>query len=112
MNECPCLAIAAEHHSQRSVVRLQGELDVSTRGRLCQALGSALPGHPPVLVVDLSELDFADCAGISILAWAHKLLAAGGSELLVTGAQPAVGRLLQLTGLDTYLRCGALELSK
>jgi anti-anti-sigma factor len=112
MNERPRLAIITEHHSQRSVVRLQGELDVFTRDRLRHAIGSALQGHPPILVVDLSGLDFADCAGISTLVWAQKRLAAGGSELVTIGAKPVVRRLLQLTGLDTYLHLGTPEFSK
>jgi anti-sigma B factor antagonist len=111
MNERPGLAIITEHQSQRSVVRLQGQLDVSTRDRLRLAIGSALEGPPPMFVVDLSGLDFADCAGISILVWAQKRLAEGGSELVVTGAKPIVRRLLQLTGLDTYLHLGTLEFS-
>lgn len=112
MNECPHLAIITERHSQRSVLRLQGELDVSTRDRLRHAVDSALEGHPPILVVDLSGLDFADCAGLSILVCAQKLLMAGGSELVTVGAKPIVRRLLQLTGLDTYLHLGTMERSK
>lgn len=108
MNECPHLVIITEHHSQRSVLRLQGELDLSTREHLRHAIGSALDGHPPVLVVDLSGLGFADCAGLSILVSAQKLLMAGGSELVTIGAKPLVRRLLQLTGLDTYLHHGTL----
>lgn len=112
MNECPHLAIITERHSQRSVLRLQGELDVSTRDRLRHAVDSALEGHPAILVVDLSGLDFADCAGLSILVCAQKLLTAGGSELVTVGAKPIVRRLLQLTGLDTYLHLGTLECPK
>lgn len=112
MNECPYLAIITEHHGQWSVLRLQGELDVSARDRLRHAIDSALESHPPILVVDLSGLDFADCAGLSILVYAQKLLVAGGSELVAVDAKPIVLRLLQLTGLDTYLHLGTLECSK
>lgn len=112
MNESPYLAIITERHSQRSVVRLQGELDVSTRDRLRCAISSALEGHPPLLVVDLSGLGFADCAGLSILVWAHKRLEAGGSELIIIGAKPIVRRVLHLSGLDTYLHLGTLEVLK
>jgi anti-anti-sigma factor len=112
MNERPYLAVITEHQGQRSVLRLQGELDVSTRDRLRHAIGSALEDHPPIFVVDLSGLDFADCAGISILVWAQKRLSARGSELVTTGAKPIVRRLLQLTGLDTYLHLGTLNALK
>jgi anti-anti-sigma factor len=103
MNARPDLAIVTEHHSQRSVLRPHGELDASNTDRLRRAISGALERHPPIIVVDLSELSFADCAGLSVLVWAHKLLARRGHELLITGAKPAVQRLLHLTDLDTYL---------
>jgi anti-sigma B factor antagonist len=112
MNDRSYLAIVTEYHSHRSVLRLQGELDVSTRDCLRHAIGSALEDHPPILGVDLSGLDFADCAGISILVWAQKRLIASGSELVTAGAKPIVQRLLQLTGLDTYLHLSTLALLK
>jgi anti-sigma B factor antagonist len=103
MNPTAHLAVITEHRGQRSVLRLQGELDASNRDRLRSAISSVLENHPPLLVVDLSGLAFIDCAGLSILVWAHKRLAECGHRLVVTGAKPAVQRLLRLTGLDTYL---------
>jgi anti-sigma B factor antagonist len=103
MNPTTHLAVTTEHHGQRSVLRLQGELDASNRDRLHSAISSALEHHPPLLVADLSDLDFIDCAGLSVLVGAHKRLAASGHRLLIAGAKPAVQRLLHLTGLDTYL---------
>jgi anti-sigma B factor antagonist len=103
MNAATHLAVITEHDRQRSVLRLQGELDASNRDRLHSAISSALENHPPLLVVDLSGLDFTDCAGLSVLVWAHKRMAGCGHRLVLTGAKPAVARLLHLTGLGTYL---------
>ena len=103
MNPATHLAVITEHHAQRSVLWLQGELDISNRDQLRNAISCALENHPPLLVVDLSGLDFTDCAGLSVLVWAHKRLAGCGHRLVITGAQPAVQRLLHLTGLATYL---------
>jgi anti-anti-sigma factor len=91
------------------VLRLRGELDASNNDRLRRAISTALELHPPVLVVDLSGLCFTDCAGLSVLVWAHKRLAARGQELVVTGGRPMVRRLLHLTGLDTYLHHSTLD---
>ena len=110
MNPSTHLAVITEHHGQRSVLRLQGELDVSNRDRLHSAISSVLEHHPPLLVVDLFGLEFSDCAGLSVLVWAHKHLAASGHRLLITGANPAVQRLLHLTDLDTYLHLSTLEI--
>jgi anti-anti-sigma factor len=103
VNASTYLAIIAERHRQRSVLRLQGELDVSNRDRLRHAISSALERHPPILVVDLSGLNFTDCAGLSVLVWAHKRLAGRGHQLIITGANPIVWQLLHHAGLDTYL---------
>jgi anti-sigma B factor antagonist len=109
VNPATQLAVMTEHHCQRSVLRLRGELDASNRDHLHNAISSALEHRPPLLVVDLSGLDFTDCAGLSVLVWAHKRVAACGHRLVITGANPAVQRLLHLTGLDTYLHLGAPE---
>lgn len=103
MNPTTHLVVVTERHGQRSVLRLQGELDVSSRDRLHSAISRALEDHPPLLVVDLSGLSFIDCAGLSVLVGAHKRLAGCGHRLLITGAKPAVQRLLHLTGMGTYL---------
>ena len=103
MNPAAHLTVVTDHHGQRSVLRLQGELDASNRDHLQGAISSALEKHPRLLVVDLSDLGFIDCAGVSVLVWAHKRLAGCGHRLVITGATPAVQRLLHLTGLGTYL---------
>jgi len=104
------LAITTECHGQRPVLRLRGELDAANQDQLRCAIRSVLDHHSPrVLVLDLSALGFADCAGLSAVLWAHKRLAGQGHELVLTGIQPLVRRLLGVTGLDTYLHVGTLE---
>lgn len=102
MNPFP-FYVVTEHHGQRSLLRLEGELDVCGTDHLRQAIINALDLAPKTLVADLSAVGFADCAGLSVLAWAHELQAGHGHELIITGCQPVVRRLLSLTGFDIYL---------
>jgi len=101
------LAITIHHRGRRSVLRLHGELDASAEDRLRSAIGNALNRSPELVVVDLSELAFMDCSGLSVLVWAHRRLAEQERQLLITGAQPVVQRLVRLTGLDKYLNVSA-----
>jgi anti-sigma B factor antagonist len=105
----PYLGITTCHIGRRSVLHLQGELDVCTRERLRCAISSAVKHRPELLAVDLSALRFMDCAGLSVLVWAHQRLAGQQCQLLITGAQPIVQRLIRLTGLDTYLHLSTPE---
>jgi anti-anti-sigma factor len=104
------LAITTERQRQRSVLRLRGELDAANQDLLRRVIRSVLDHHGPrVLVLDLSALRFADCAGLSAVLWAHKHLAGQGRELVLAGIQPPVRRLLDVTGLGTYLHVSTLE---
>jgi anti-anti-sigma factor len=95
--------IVTEHHDQWSLLRLHGELDVCGTNHLRQAIRNALDRAPKTLVVDLSALGFADCSGLSVLAWAHESQARHGRELIITGCQPIVRRLLSITWFNMYL---------
>jgi anti-anti-sigma factor len=106
----PYLAIVTVHRDRRSVMRLCGELDGGNRDHLRRAIRAVLSYHHPLtLTIDLSALSFTDCAGLSVMVWAHKLLAEQGRELVITGAQPSIRRLLHLTDLDTYLHLSTSE---
>jgi RNA polymerase sigma-B factor len=99
----PYFVISAEQDGQRFILRLGGELDLTNKDVLWLAVRDALERHPALLVVDLAALGFMDCAGLSVLIEAHRQLAASHRQLLITGAQPIVRRLICLLGLDTYL---------
>ena len=94
------LRITAEHYGSWSELRLDGELDVCNRDLLENAISEALERGSRLLAVDLSALAFMDCAGLSVLAEAHRLMARSQRRLVLAGARPIVRRLIGLTGLD------------
>ena len=100
----PYLAITGEHHGQHSLLQLRGELDAASRADLRRAACAMLNLHrPQLLVLDLSALSFADCAGLAVIASIHRRQEEQGRRLLITGVQPIVQRLLRLTGLAEHL---------
>jgi anti-anti-sigma factor len=106
----PQLTLIAEHDGRRSVLKLLGELDLCSSDDLRHAVGTIVEQHDPKsLTLDLSALTFTDCAGLSVLVWARNCLAERGHELVITGSQPIVRRLLALTGLATYLGLDAAD---
>jgi anti-sigma B factor antagonist len=100
------LVIVTEHHGRQSVLRLLGELDLSNKDLLRDAISGALEHGPRVLVLDLSGLSFMDCGGLRVLVQTHKHLAEDQRQLFVAGSRPMVRRLIRITGLDAYLRLG------
>src|ERR1700678_240287 len=80
------------------VLRVRGDEDRSTQGRRRQALTRALGAQADV-VVDLTELVFADASLMVDLAMLARRLRAHGQAILLRGAQPQIRTLIELVGL-------------
>jgi len=81
------------------VVRVRGELDMSTAPALSEALGDAAPPSATVLV-DLAGVAFLDSTAIGTLVAAGKARRDAGGRLQIGARSPIVERVLQITGLD------------
>jgi anti-anti-sigma factor len=77
----------------------RGDEDRSTQGRRRQALTRAFRAQADV-VVDLSELVFADASLMVDLAMLARRLRRHGRALLLRGAQPQIRTLIELVGLN------------
>jgi anti-sigma B factor antagonist len=88
--------------ADRLVVTVAGELDLAASDELREILVTAVAAHP-VVVVDLAACPFMDSSGLrSLLAAAHRAQESG-HLLSLAGVQPAVQRVIELTGMDTVL---------
>jgi anti-sigma B factor antagonist len=84
----------------RLLVRLAGELDISTAPILERRLREALDGGGRRLVVDLRGLDFLDSTGLTLLVRWGRGAEQDGYDLALVRGGPRVHRLFELTGLD------------
>jgi len=80
------------------LLRCRGDEDRATQGCRRQALARAIRSKADV-VVDLSELAFADPSLMLDLAVLARRLRASGGGIQLRGAQPQVRRVIMLVGL-------------
>ena len=80
------------------VLRVSGDEDRTTSGRRRRPLSAAIAATRDV-IVDLSELNFADPSLMIDLACLAQRLRAHGRTLLLRHPQPGVRRLIELVGL-------------
>jgi anti-anti-sigma factor len=99
------LEAARERHGTSVVLRIAGDLDLSTEARLRAALLGAVDGAQPVrlLVVDLAEVRFCGARGLGVLLDAAAAARSRGCALVVAGSPPTLTRLAGLLGLDLDL---------
>lgn len=93
---------------QKTVLRLLGELDVSSSSALEDELRRV--SGSPLIVLDLRELEFIDSTGLGVLVKTHQRMRDEGDQLALIEGNGQVKRLLELTGLDQQLKIiGSLE---
>ena len=86
------------------VVRLAGELDLSTAAELRQLLlNVAESGSAATVVLDMSDVRFIDAHSIGLIVGASKAAKVRGRELQVDGLDGLAARVFRLVGLEPML---------
>jgi anti-sigma B factor antagonist len=83
-----------------SVVRADGELDVSTAPQLRQTITSALDDGGDRVIVDLTAVTFMDSTTLGVLIGAHNRVRESGGFLGLVCPDDKVRRVFRITGLD------------
>ena len=84
----------------KTIIAVTGRVDTTTAPEL--EAGLKLEGGE-TLTLDLSGVPYMSSAGLRCLLTAQKTLMAGGGAMTVTGVQPAVKEVLEITGFDSIL---------
>lgn len=84
------------------VLGVTGEVDMLTAAQLEQTITTALDGRPPILVVDLSLVEFLASAGMHVLLVTREV-AGGFTRFRVVATGNATLRPLQVAGLTEYI---------
>lgn len=89
--------------SERTLMTLEGDLDLATAGQLHERLDELARAGITRIALDLSDLQFLDSTGLSVLLTEHHRVEALGGELVILSPTRRVRRVFQITGLDRYL---------
>jgi anti-anti-sigma factor len=94
--------IARSEQSGAIVVEVAGDVDTTTAPALVEAADEALAAAPPVLVVDLSRVEFLASPGLTALLTIQRN-AGSTTAVRIVAAGRATLRPIQLTGLEESL---------
>jgi len=85
------------------VLALEGEFDLAAAPSLREHLDAARLKATRGVVLDCAEVTFVDSSGLRELLGARTALRDAGKTLVLAALQPAVVRLLELTGASAAL---------
>ncbi|MCL1869828.1 MAG: STAS domain-containing protein [Promicromonosporaceae bacterium] len=84
---------------EASVVRMWGEIDAALRAEAGAALAGALEQDHPV-IVDATQVDFIDSAGVAFLVQLCRLGSDEGLKVSLRNPPPVVAEVLHLVGVE------------
>jgi anti-anti-sigma factor len=87
---------------QRAVIRVPGDLDITTLGGLGQALGVSLQAGAAEVIVDASHVSYCSSSGITALVRASRQAAAAGVRMQVAPSE-VVRQMIDLTATAQLL---------
>ncbi len=97
------VAMRCEDKDRIQTVSVGGEVDLASAPRLhaliCQAKERA-DDDPPRVIVDLSEVEFMDTAGLGAVLEESNAIRQSGGRLCLVAREGPVTRLLEITGLS------------
>jgi anti-anti-sigma factor len=95
------------------VAHIRGEVDMSNAGEVSTALQSAVLQSAAGLVIDFSETEYLDSAGLHFVFDLGKRLRDRGQRLfLVVPPESPVGAVLEIVNVDSLApRCDSLDLA-
>lgn len=82
------------------IVRVRGEIHVSTAPEFTQRLTAAIESGKTAVVLDMSEVEFIDSTGLSVLLNGLRLVTQMHGRMAIVCTNPTVLRLFQITSLD------------
>jgi anti-sigma B factor antagonist len=91
--------IREERTGATTVLRLAGELDMTTAPCLRSRLDDLISAGRSQILVDLRELTFCDSAGLTTLIQGDRHCTAAGGWLRLTGPSGHVARVLEMSGV-------------
>jgi anti-sigma B factor antagonist len=95
--------IDVSHDGIEAVVTLTGELDVASAPELVIVLQDGALDVADTVELDMERVSFVDSTGIGVLVSAHRRMNAHGRTLIIRSPQPPTVKLIQISGLSSYL---------
>lgn len=97
------LKISTLEEANKTIVQLNGEVDVYTAPLLKETL-TPISKQPNIeVIIDMSQVQYIDSTGLGIFIGALKTTHVNNSTLKLTGVNERIGRLLTITGLDEVI---------
>ncbi len=92
--------VGVKHYGNTLRVSVGGELDMKVADQFRRELDGLLTKYPETnLLLDFTRVGFIDSSALGVILGRYKLLSKAGRIMVISGVQPQVERILELSGI-------------
>jgi anti-sigma B factor antagonist len=95
------MTVSVTHEEQTTIFTLRGEVTIDYIDQLRQEAQDRLDGDGRDFVLDLSEVEFIDSAGLETLIWLQEQAEEQLGQVRLAGVPENVEKILELTRLSS-----------
>ena len=106
------MPVEISNHGDLILVQLEGQLYVPDAEQFKVRLHYFVDKGIRKIHVNMSQLDFIDCAGLGVIVNLHNQLTNRGGRLTLTGMRDHVRELFQITSLTNVLNMEEVHVEK
>ncbi len=96
-DEEPLLSLELANHGTVTVIRISGELDMSSAPLFTDLVEAVVGGRPTRVVVDMANVTFLCASGLRALIQARDMIIAGGGRVVLRAPSRPTRRILAIT---------------
>ncbi|QMU77084.1 STAS domain-containing protein [Streptacidiphilus sp. PB12-B1b] len=100
---CDLTATVQQAQGTHAVVAVGGSMDFDSAGSLHDVLVELIDEGRRHLVLEMSQVGFCDSSGLNVLLQVLRRAQAEQGSLALVSATEAVGRVLEITAVDTVI---------
>jgi anti-sigma B factor antagonist len=101
------MKIRVQDYNDVAVVELQGELDSDSVGLFQNTITNIIAARKAGIVLDMSDLEFIDSAGLEQLLCVRELCDENNCQLRLAGLDETLMKILEVTRLKKVFECYA-----
>jgi anti-sigma B factor antagonist len=101
------MKIRTQDYNNVAVVELQGELDVDSVGLLQNTINDIISAQKTGIVLDMSDLEFIDSAGLGQLLYVREQCNEKNCQLRLAGLDETLTKIMEVTRLENEFECYA-----
>ena len=88
------------HHTDAAIFQIKGRLDSTSTLELEQGVSLCLDQGAKNLVLDFSELDYINSAGLRVLVMSYQRLLPQGGRVMVCGVKDYIAEIFTISGYN------------